>query len=207
MSGDNLKYIIGIVGPLACGKGLVADYLVTHYGFVTFSLSFIVHQEVKNRGLSPTTRGLLQDTGDDLRQKYGGDILAKRSINFLEQEGSHRVVLEGIRNPGEVIYLKTLPNFVLMAVEADRSLRYQRLIERNKPWDPKDWQGFLKIDERDLGKGQVADGQQVGKCIEIADYSISNNKDVKSLYDEVEKVIDEIVVDRPHFKEIFHKTE
>jgi len=182
--------VIGIVGPLACGKGVVADYLIKNAGYTSFSLSFIVHDELKKRGISSFTRTTLQDIGDELRAQEGDGVLAKRAVAYLQKQGAKRVVIEGIRNPGEVAYLRTIPHFYLIAVDATQELRYRRVIERGKPWDPKDWATFVKVDGRDSGDGINVSGQQVRKCMSLADVAIKNNDDMGNVYKEVERIIE-----------------
>jgi dephospho-CoA kinase len=181
--------LIGLVGPLACGKGVVADYLIKQYGYVSFSLSFIVHDEVKKRGITNYTRSNLQDVGDELRKKEGEGVLAKRALEHLKTLGAEKIIIEGIRNPGEVAFLRTIPGFYLIAVDALREVRYRRVIERGKPWDPKDWETFEKVDGRDSGDGDNTKGQQVRRCMELADAHIENNNDLKQVYAAVERIL------------------
>ena len=91
------------------------------------------------------------------------------------------MVIEGIRNPAEVNYLRTLPNFKLIAVKAKKAVRFARFKKRGKPWDPKTWKEFLIIDRRDRGLGQKKYGQQVEKCVKMADEEIKNNGNLKYL--------------------------
>lgn len=183
------KLHIGLVGSLGAGKGVVADYLIKNYGFVSFSLSFIVHEELRRRGIGTFTRKTLQDIGDELRKKEGQGALAKHALSILDKEGSTRVIVEGIRNPGEVMELRKLPHFVLISIDATRAVRFKRVIERSKPWDPKDWDSFLTVDERDHEDEANSHGQQVKKCMNMADYYIENNKDLDHLYGRIQEVI------------------
>lgn len=180
---------IGVVGPLASGKGIVSNFLIKHYGFVSFSLSFIVHDELKKRGIQEFTRTTLQDIGDGLRKQEGNGALAKRAMIHLSSQGSQNVVIEGIRNPGEVEYLRTIPNFFLIAVEATKELRYRRVIERGKPWDPKDWKNFIQVDARDQKDQNNHSGQQVQLCMNLADYTLVNNSDLEYLYKQIAQVL------------------
>lgn len=186
------NWYIGIVGQIACGKGVLVDFLKKNLGFISFSLSTILHEELKKKNIKDYTRKILQDLGDDLRKKYGGAVLAKRAVRLLEKQGEKRVVIEGIRNPDEIEYLKKLPNFVLLGVKAKRELRFKRLLARNKPWDPKTWNDFLVVDRRDLGVGQKKLGQQVGKCLAYCDYVLINNKDLEDFHRKVKKLMNRI---------------
>ncbi|MGB9883036.1 MAG: AAA family ATPase [Microgenomates group bacterium] len=186
--------IIGVVGQIACGKGVLKDCLVNQFGFASFSLSSIVHQEAQKRNIKNITRKDLQDIGDDLRKKYGRDILAKRALQIIKNSKNSRWVIEGIRNPAEVELLKKQDDFVLIGIKSKRTLRFKRLLERNKPWDPKNWQDFLKVDRRDLGKGQEKEGQQVGKCLAYCDYVLTNNKDKEDFQRKVNKLLRKILI-------------
>ncbi len=190
-----MDIIIGIVGQIACGKGELKDYLTNHLGFTSFSLSSIVHEELRKKEINEFSRKALQDMGDELRKKYGDAILAKMAIKKIKNLASsvkNRIVIEGIRNPGEIEYLKKIPHFVLIGVKAKRELRFKRLLKRNKAWDPKTWQDFLVVDRRDLGIGQKKSGQQVGKCLHYCDYILTNNNEVKDFQRKVKKLIDKL---------------
>lgn len=184
--------IIGVVGQIASGKGRLVKYLTERLGFVSFSLSFIVHEELKNKNIKEFSRKTLQDIGDDLRKRYGDDVLARRTIKELKVElymPCFRAVIEGIRNTAEVEYLKGLPNFVLIGVKAKRELRFKRLLKRSKPWDPKNWNDFIKVDRRDLGIGQDKSGQQVRKCLAYCNFILTNNKDLKDFERKIKNCI------------------
>ena len=77
--------IIGLVGPIACGKGVVADYLKKQ-GYSSISLSSLLHDELKKRGVTSFTRTTLQDLGDELRKKEGDGVLARRAMQQLKAQ-------------------------------------------------------------------------------------------------------------------------
>lgn len=182
--------IIGIVGPIACGKGVVVEYLKRKYGYSSFSLSSILHDELKKKGIATFTRITLQDLGDELRKKEGDGALAKIAVKKLQiiNSKSQKVIIEGIRNPGEIEYLRTIPGFYLIAIDAKQKIRFQRVLDRAKPWDPKDWESFLTIDGRDRGDKKNTNGQQVKKCMEMANVKIENNATVSEIQEHIEKL-------------------
>lgn len=183
--------IVGVVGQIASGKGILVNYLTSHFGFTSFSLSTIVHAELEKKGIKKYTRQLLQDVGDNLRREFGDDILARRAMSQLNTHSGRvfrPIIIEGIRNPGEIEFFKKNKNFILLGVKASRRLRFQRLISRDKKWDPKIYKDFLKVDRRDIGVDQNKSGQQVGKCLVYCDYILTNNKDVKDFEKKVEKL-------------------
>ncbi len=181
---------IGVVGQIAAGKEVFAEYLIKKYGFQVLSLSTVVHQELAKRGITEFNRKTLQDIGDELRKTYGDDVLAKRIIGYLMLDAKNsNVVITGIRNQAEVKYFKTIPGFVLIAIKTKRKIRFKRELKRSKPWDPRSWKDFYKIDRRDFGIGQEKSGQHVGECIKMADYTITNNKDLESFYKKIDKIL------------------
>ena len=63
---------------------------------------------------------------------------------------------------------------------------------RAKPWDPKTYDDFIKVDRRDLGVGQKKSGQQVGKCLAYCDYVLTNNQDKQDFERKVEQLMKKI---------------
>jgi len=193
---EHKRIYIGVVGQIAVGKGKLVEYLINKLGFTSFSLSSILHEELNKRRIKQFTRKTLQDLGDELRKKYGDSVLAERAIEKIENgelRMENKIIIEGIRNPGEIEYLKKLPHFILIGVKAKRELRFKRLLQRAKAWDPTTWNEFLTVDKRDLGVGQKKSGQQVKKCLAYCDYVLINNKDVNDFQRKVEKLMEKIV--------------
>lgn len=183
--------IIGIVGPIACGKGVVVDYLKNEFGYTSFSLSSMLHDELKKRRVISFTRTVLQDVGDELRKSEGDDVLAKRAIKRLKAKNVRRtkIIIEGIRNPGEITYLRTIPGFFLISVNAPQDMRFRRVIARGKPWDPKDWNSFLKVDRRDREDKNNTNGQQVRACMKLADVHLKNDGKISEFCKNIKKTL------------------
>ncbi|MCS7093191.1 MAG: AAA family ATPase [Patescibacteria group bacterium] len=189
--------IIGLVGPIASGKGTVVEYLVKKYSFIGFSLSLIVHQEAKKRGILSPDRETLQNLGNELRRHFGESVLMKRLIEKIRKDdfdlSKNHYVIEGIRNQDEVMVLKSFPQSIVVGIRAKRELRFQRLINRNKPWDPKTYRKFLKIDRRDLGIGEPFFGQNVKRCLLLADFFLTNNQNKDRFFEKVDKLMANLI--------------
>ena len=136
----------------------------------------------------------MQEIGNGLRRENGDDILARRAIKYLRKQKMDRVVIEGIRNPGEIQFLKKNPLFVSIGVKARRELRFKRMSSRAKPWDPKNWDDFIKVDRNDLGIGQKDSGQQVGRCLDYCDYILTNNKGILDFQKKVKELTKRILL-------------
>ena len=163
---------IGLTGTKASGKGAVAE-LLKQMDFIYSSTSDRVREEAVARGKVNYTIKDLQDIGNELREKFGNEILAIKTLELVK--GNEKVVIDGIRNLGEIEELKRQENFILIGVDAPQEKRFERLVKRARESDPKTWEDFLVMDKRDSGLGEESSGQQVRKCIEQADYFFYNN--------------------------------
>ena len=187
--------IIGLTGTKASGKGIIADILKER-GFVYYSLSDMVREEAVKRGMKTYNIKDLQNIGNDLRNRFGNGILANMTLERLKRdikEGKKKkdYVIDGIRNPWEIEESRRFEGykFILIAVDAPQEARFKRLLERARDSDPKDWQGFLEMDKRDKGIAEENSGQQVEKCIEMADIKIYNDSSIEVLKDKTEKIL------------------
>lgn len=172
------RFLIGLVGPIASGKQVLADYL-KELGFTYLSLSDQVRIETRQRGLE-ITRENLQNVGNALRSKFGNDVLAKRALMMIEQE-SNKIVIDSIRNYAEVEYLRKHAPIKVIGVDAPAEVRLNRYLARaiERHEDGLTEEDFWKADKRDRGEN-TASGQQVDICLLGSDLVIDNqfkNKD------------------------------
>lgn len=182
------QIFIGLVGPIASGKGTVAEHL-KDLGFKAFSLSDKVREEATRRGLE-INRENLQNVGDDLRAKFGNQILAERTAFDLIGE-TDNIIVDSIRNPGEIEYLRNFFNIKIVGIDAPIENRIVWYVERarERGEDDPDMTVFIKASLRDRGVGQNANGQQVDKCLELADVVLYNSGTKKEINNEVDQYL------------------
>lgn len=162
------RVIIGVVGLKYSGKSVLTSYLVEDLGYRFYSLSRVVRSEAERLCLSPGRR-TLQNLGDQLRRRYGRDYLARRIVLEMYRDIVERgesidfIVVDGIKNVGEIEYLRRLERYYLIGVSAHVDKRHRRAV------DDGSFKGDLaafkdEVDKRDL---QMRDrnGQQVGLCL------------------------------------------
>lgn len=172
-------FAFGLTGPRGAGKSHVLSYLTLENDFRMFNISDRVRAEAKEQGLE-LDRTTLQDWGDEQRrrdnEKHGQDkghvpnsYFARMVCDEITEKCSPSdkfLVITGIRNPGEVAYLrKRIRNFFLIAITADADVRYER---REDGGEHQERSAFDECDKRDLGIEGVSHGQDIGGCIEIA---------------------------------------
>ncbi|MDO8461021.1 MAG: AAA family ATPase [bacterium] len=184
---NNKPFIIGITGAFGSGKSTAAVFFESE-GFKKVILSSFLEEEAKKRDFQVITREILQDIGNEWRKKYGSNILAKKALDFIKKERIKLVVIDGIRNVGEIDELRKYHRFILLAIIADRKVRFDRLVKLKRR-EILTWELFTKLDRRDLGLGQKSTGLQVAACQALADVFIENNPGIEEFKNKLEKFL------------------
>jgi dephospho-CoA kinase len=190
--------IIGITGPISAGKGKVAEFF-RDKGFTHHSFSSEIREIAKERGIE-VNRKNLGKLGTVLRRESPGkSILAGRLLATIKREvqkGVTRFVIEGIRDADEIALFREheLENknmrFVLIGVDAQQKMRFTRMKLRGRHGDPKTFAEFKKIDDEEIKGGG---GQEVGKCMKMADYVVKNGGTMEELGKKVQDIALEIL--------------
>lgn len=180
--------IIGLAGTIGSGKGAVADYLVGK-GFVQLVYSDEIVRELERRNLK-VTRDNLQNVGNEMRTKYGRDYWTRCLLKNVMEDNDY--VLDGARNPGELVPLLEREDALLIGVDAPFCQRIKRVIEREDLRDGGSVQEVIARLKRDMGFGEDENGQQALKCYEMAQVRIYNDKTLKDLIAKIDEVIGDI---------------
>lgn len=186
-----MKTTIALVGPIAGGKGTVAGILLEK-GYSHFTYGEEVQKEIERRGL-PLIRAVFQDVSDSLRLEFGADILARRIAAVIEQERlqgkAEKALIDGLRHPQEVGWLKEYYGTHVIGITASTEIRFQRLMERARPSDPITRESFDLVEQRDRGIGQPEHGQQGDACLRLADFVIENTETPEILEKKLQEVL------------------
>lgn len=181
---------IGITGAFGSGKSTAAAYFQSK-GFLSITLSSFLEEEAKKRK-SETTREVLQDIGNEWREKFGKDVLSQKALEYIKKSHVKKVIIDGLRNIGEIELLRKIPGFILLAVVSDRKIRFKRL-QKIKRREKLTWELFTRLDYRDLGIEHEEKGLQVASCIALADHFIENNSSLKHFLQRLEKLYGQYV--------------
>lgn len=179
---------IGLTGSMASGKGELARYL-KGLNFSFTSLSDMVREATIQKSQKNISRQDMQNIGNKLRQQGGPGILAKRVREKIKSSKKKTWIIDGIRNPEEVIELKKLPHFYLIGVKSDLEVLLKRLNSRNRKTDQAQPSELKQVIRREWGNGEPAGGQQVGQCMEMADFTIENNGTLMELKKKCQKIL------------------
>jgi len=172
--------LIGLTGTNAAGKGEVASFY-RKKGYDYISLSDIIREELRNRSL-PASRENLIAVGNELREKSGPDILARRAAARI----SGKTIIDSIRHPVEIEYLRSLGSFILLAVDAPVEIRFERAKKRGRDESASTLEEFIEQENREKGSG--GNNQQLDRCLALADLMIINDGSLEELQQKLEKL-------------------
>lgn len=180
------RFLIGVAGRMASGKGSVAKYMQQCCGAERHRSSDPLRQVVDIFAL-PQSRENLSRLSTFLRQTYGEHIIAHAMVRLLEQAKSEFALFDGMRRLIDLETFRPMPHFTFVFVDCDQRTRYQRYISRNEnPGDAEmSWEEFIR---RDTAETE----EQIDLLKEHADYVIDNNDSYEELERRIEAVVNEI---------------
>ncbi len=177
------RIIFGIVGHIGSGKGAASAYLESRYGAGVYRSSNIL-RDILDRLHEPHKRQSLQELSLALITQFGEDILSKTMRADIEQMDQRIIVVEGIRREGDFVHIQDAGEFVLVSIDADAKVRYNRLITRGENVDDnKSYEDFLE----DSKRGTELNITKLGKQ---ATEHIHNDGDFAALYAQIDTLIE-----------------
>ena len=181
--------IIGITGTDGSGKGTVVEYLtqVKKYAYYS-SRSFIV-AEIERQGLA-VDRNQMRLTANKMRELHGNDFVVRQAYEKAAAENVEDVVIESIRALAEAEYLKAQGG-ILLAVDADQKVRYERVQKRRSESDKVSFEQFVAHEELEKNDPNPH-GMQKAKVIEMADYHILNGGTLEELHTQVDTFLEKL---------------
>lgn len=185
------RVIIGLTGPGSGGKGTIAKYL-EGFGFSYFSLSDVIREQATKYGWGHS-REVLQNLGDKMRADNGSDILARMIAEKHRFKHSDLVVIDAIRHPDEINYLREYFEAKIIGVTASPEKLFELMKARNRPGDPETFEAFLKMLERERGE-EGSTVMQVDKCLRMVDTTVLNEGGADDLLINVEVALMELGV-------------
>jgi len=193
---SNKRIIIGLTGRFGSGCTETSKFFTQIKKMNYFSISEHLKKIARkkdpefDRKDPKSRRIILQDLGDDLRsEKKSVPKTIAPIIDEIKRNGLDNVVVECFRNPHEIDSFKhEFGNvFSLLSIDASKEKRWERL----KGVFPGDENEFDEIEERDAKDQTNEYGQQVKKCMELADISVNSEDDFyNGNGDKINEIID-----------------
>lgn len=178
--------ILGLTGTMGSGKSEIVKYLKS-WGFEHYVYSDIIKEIAKKRNIEPT-RANLQKLGSDIKKESRNPgILSKQILKKIKTD---KAIADGIRNVDEINELRKRKNVFIIGVTAPQRIRFLRIRKRNRTGDPKTFSEFKKLDNLE-NRGKTK-GQEINKCLKMADFLILNNSSLEQLNDNIKRIFDSI---------------
>jgi dephospho-CoA kinase len=173
----------GLISPMAAGKGTIANYLVTKYGAKTYNFSGPINEILKRLHI-PHSRENQIKIGSSMREQYGEDVWAQTLKKDILKDNPNIAVIDGIRYPADLEISKTLPNFILVAVETDADKRFARLkIRSDRP-------GEDTLDRATFDtQHDSATERHIKEVMKEAHVVITNDGSLEELYTKIDNIL------------------
>ena len=178
--------IIGITGTIGAGKGTIVEYLMSKKEFKHFSARDLIVEEVKQRGLE-NNRDNMVIVANNLRSKYGSSYVADELYRRALVSGDN-CIIESLRTTGEIESLRNKGSFVLLAVDAEPRIRYERILERKTATDNVSFEKFSEDEAKEMESADT-NKQNLKKCIAMADFVIDNNGTLDELHSKIDEIL------------------
>ena len=180
---QNKQIILGFTGLISCGKGTVTKYLKEKHAAETFRFSTML-RDVLTRLYLEHSRENMSGLSTVLRDFFGQDLMAKVMAKDVVNSQADLIVVDGIRRMEDIKYLRALPNFKLVSIEADMKTRYERLIERGENSDDKNktWEDFV-------ADHQLETELTILDTMKVADIVINNDGNLEALQRQLDNLV------------------
>lgn len=182
-----MKTIIGITGPNAAGKDEAAMYLAQKLNADIARISDPLKKIAQEQGMQLTRKNLVY-LGLEVAQKEGEDFLAKETLKMIKGE---RGIIVGIRQLEQITYLKQHSTFLLLGIDADAKIRFQRARVRNTGYEADGLENFAEHERLENSGKQP---QRVFECMDIAKYKIKNEASLKSFHKLLDRILKKEII-------------
>lgn len=182
MKGD--KLILGLTGMPGSGKSLVVS-IAEEQEYDVVVMGDIIREETKKRKLqlTPENMGKVMLA---LRREEGPAVIAIRCLPKIAESKKDKVIVDGIRSLDEIDEFKrNLKKFTHIAIHASPATRFQRLYNRARPDDPKNWEDFNERDMREISVG-------LGNAIAMAERMIINEGPINVVKVDIREVLEKV---------------
>jgi dephospho-CoA kinase len=181
--------LIGIGGTNGSGKDTLAEYLRDrhHYLFVSTSDTLREYALAKYGDI---LRPTLIKSGNEMRKEFGPGVLVLKAIEeFSSAHNKYQgLVISSIRTKGEVDDLKKAGG-VLIFIDADEKIRYERLKSRQRVDDFISYKVFQEHQKIEWHQSDDPGEFSISTVKNMADYSFVNNSDINSFIQYAEKTL------------------
>jgi cytidylate kinase len=124
-------WVIGLSGTNGAGKDTVGQMLADHHNFLFISVTDLLRNEARRRGLA-VERENLRAISAEWRRELGLGVLVDKAVAEFEtvRDKYAGVVMGSLRNPGEADRIHALGG-TMVWIDAEPEVRYER-VQKNR---------------------------------------------------------------------------
>ncbi len=175
---NNLQ-VIGLAGTNGSGKDTVGHLLADKHNYLFISVTDLLRNEAKRRGLAPE-RKVLRTISAEWRRELGLGVLIDKAVAEYDtvRDQYTGVVMASLRNPGEADRVHDLDGTVVW-IDADPKIRYERIqtnaVSRGRAEeDNKTYEQFLEEEAAEMHSSGDAATLDMAAVKEKSDVCIDN---------------------------------
>jgi dephospho-CoA kinase len=131
----------------------------------------------------------MRDVANDLRKTHSPSYVIESLYERARQAGKDAVI-ESIRTIGEADYLKS-HGALLLAVDADRQVRYERIVLRGSATDRVSFEQFCEQEDREMNAQDAWDMNVSGVMLR-ADSHVVNSGTRDELHAQIDGALEQI---------------
>ncbi|MBI2233060.1 MAG: AAA family ATPase [Candidatus Aenigmarchaeota archaeon] len=178
-----LESIIAITGLIGSGKNEAADYIAKNYSYVIFDYADLIREMMRKEGIEPTRINI-----QNYRLKHGNNFLAEAIVEKIQNSSHERVLLTPIRRPEDYEMPKKAfgASIIMIHIDADEQIRFERLKSRRSARDPKTPKEFKEQEKREL---EIFNFK---KTFKYANYTIENNGTLEELHKKLNSLMKKV---------------
>ncbi len=186
--------ILVVVGLQGSGKEVTANIL-KESGFHIIELGDIWRELIDRAGIPRTDVKATREFTMQLRVEKGKDIYARYALERI-RPGMKDVAIMGVRSTYELDHLRgNVTGMKLLAIRAPVKLRFERMMKRAKPEDPKTIEEFRWLETR-IKRGYMSDKKEeqygLGAVMKLADYTVLNTGTIDELRVKINRILSKI---------------
>ena len=176
-----MKNVIGITGTIASGKDHAGKYISKKLEVPLFEISGPIIEAARQRGISPTREEITKFSPIFAKEK-GEDYSARVHLAQIESLG----IITGMRQVAQIEYLRSNSHLILLAIDAETRLRFERAKSRGKFPEAASLEEFIRHDRLENSGPNT---MRVQECMRMADYRLKNNTTLKDLEYDIDCIL------------------
>jgi dephospho-CoA kinase len=181
-----MSLILGLVGTPGAGKSAVTDYIMKTYGGSQYRFSDYLSHVLQKMNIEKSRENMIK-LSVILRKEFGEDLLSHAVASDAVRSTGELTLVDGIRRPEDLAAFRPLPNFKLIAINADAKIRYERMKHRGEKVGETNmtWEEFEATEK-------ASTEVTIPEAMTFADFVIMNDGTLEEVHAKIDDIMKEL---------------